>query len=84
MRDAAAQCLVVAFVGATAAVEVTAVLLAVGADSIGQPVTYAVGVTVQAAAGAVIVWKYPRHRIGWLLVVFALGNALFADAALIL
>jgi hypothetical protein len=30
----------------------------------------------------VILWSHPRHRVGWLLVVFAVFNAAFTDAPL--
>ncbi len=72
---------VVAIVVATVALEVAAVALLGGIAPMGKPVLFAVYAVVQATAGAVIVWHYPRHWIGWLLAVFALGNALFADAA---
>ena len=45
-----------------------------GVASIGQPVFYAVYAVTQAMAGAVIVWRYPRHRIGWVLIAFACGQ----------
>jgi hypothetical protein len=47
-----------------------------------SPSLYAVYAGVQALAGAVIVWHYPRHPIGWLLAAFALVEALFSGAAL--
>ena len=37
---------------------------------LGQPVLYAVYAAVQAVAGAIIVWHYPRHPVGWLLAAF--------------
>jgi signal transduction histidine kinase len=82
MSHGAARYLVAAVVAATVALEVAAVVLAAGVAPLGQPVLYAVYAGVQAVAGAIIVWHYPRHRIGWLLAAFALVNALSADAAL--
>lgn len=82
MSHAAARSLVVAAVFVTLALEAAAVALAAGVVPIGQPVLYAVYGLVQAVAGAIIVWNYPRHPIGWLLVTFTLFGALFADAAL--
>jgi len=81
MSDAKARLLVAALVSVTIALEVAAVALAVGVASMGEPVLYAVNAIVQVVAGAVIVWTYPRHRIGWLLTVLALGSAVFADVA---
>ena len=82
MSHAAARHLVAAVVVATVALEVAAVALAVGVAPLDQPVLYAVYAAVQAVAGAIIVWHYPRHPIGWLLAGFALLNAIFGDAAL--
>jgi len=82
MSHAAARYLVAAVVAATAALEVAALGLAAGVVPLGQPVLYAAYTGIQAVAGAIIVWHYPRHPIGWLLVAFALVNALLADAAL--
>ena len=82
MSHAAARYLVAAVVAATAALEVAALGLAAGVVPLGQPVLYAAYTGIQAVAGAIIVWHYPRHPIGWLLAAFALGNALLADTAL--
>jgi signal transduction histidine kinase len=82
MSHAVARSLVVAVVAATAALEVAALGLAAGVVPLGQPVLYAAYTGIQAGAGAIIVWHYPRHPIGWLLAAFALVNALLADAAL--
>jgi hypothetical protein len=82
MSHAAARSLVTAVVVVVLALEVAVVALVAGVAPIGQPVLYAVFAVVQAVAGAIIVWNYPRHPIGWLLIVFTLVNALFADAAL--
>jgi signal transduction histidine kinase len=76
-----ARSLVAAIVAATVALEVAAVWLAVGAMPLGQPASYAVVAVVQVVAGAVIVWHYPRHPIGWLLAALTLTQAPF-DAAL--
>src|SRR3954451_2289272 len=81
MSHTAARFLVAAVVVVTLGLEVAAVALATGVTPIAQPVLYAVFAVVQASAGAVIVWKYPRHPIGWLLSALALVNVLFSDAA---
>ncbi len=82
MRSAVARPLVNAIVVVTVALEVAAVALVAGVAPISQPLLFAVSAVVQAVAGAVIVWNYPRHPIGWLLVGFTLFNTLFADVAL--
>ena len=82
MSHAAARYLVAAVVAATAALEVAALGLAAGVVPLGQPVLYAAYAGIQVVAGAIIVWNYPRHPIGWLLAAFALNQALLADAAL--
>jgi len=76
-----ARFLVAAVVAATVVLEVAAVGLAVGAMPLGQPVSYAVAAVVQVVAGAVIVWHYPRHPVGWLLAALTVTQAPF-DAAL--
>lgn len=82
MSHAAARYLIAAVLAATAALEVAALGLAAGVVPLGQPVLYAAYAGIQAVAGAIIVWHYPRHRIGWLLAAFALVHALLVDAAL--
>ena len=82
MSHAVARSLVTAVVVVILALEVAAVALAAGVAPIGQPVLYAVYAVVQAVAGAIIVWSYPRHPIGWLLCASSLFGALFSDAAL--
>jgi hypothetical protein len=82
MSHAAARSLVAAVVAAVIALEVAAVALTSGVAPLGQPVLYAVYAGIQAATGAVIVWHYPRHPIGWLLAAFALVDALLSGAAL--
>lgn len=80
MSHAAARLLVAGVVVVTLALEFAAVALVAGAAPIGQPALYAVGAAVQVLAGAIIVWAYPRHPIGWLLSAMALLSA-FSDAA---
>jgi signal transduction histidine kinase len=82
MSDTAARTLVAAVVAATVALEVAAVGLAIGAMPLGLPVLYAGYAVVQVVAGAIIVWHYPRHLVGWVLAVSILLNALLADATL--
>ena len=82
MSRATARWLVAAVVVVTAALEVAAVSLAAGVAPLGQPLLYAVYEIVQVVAAALIIWSYPRHPIGWLLAVFGLVNAVFADLAL--
>ncbi|CUR57985.1 putative Integral membrane sensor signal transduction histidine kinase [metagenome] len=81
MSQSAARFLVAAVVAVTVAAEVAAVAFAVGVVPVDQPALYAVTALVQVAAGAVIVWNFPRHPIGWLLVAIAMTQAPF-DAAL--
>jgi signal transduction histidine kinase len=82
MSRTAARSLVAGVVAATAALEVAALGLAAGVTPLSEPVLYAAYTGIQAGAGAIIVWRYPRHPIGWLLAAFALTQALLADAAL--
>ena len=81
MSHAAARALVAGVVVVTLTLELATVVLVAGVAPIGQPVLYAVGAAVQVLAGAVIVWSYPRHPIGWLLVILTLVSAVFSDAA---
>jgi len=82
MSHAAARSLVAAVVVVTVALEVAAVVLAVGVMPLGLPILYAVYAVVQVVAGAIIVWHYPRHLVGWVLAVSILLNALMADVTL--
>jgi hypothetical protein len=82
MPPAIARPLLSAIVLVTVVLEVAAVALVVGVAPVGQPLLFAVSAVLQAGAGAIIVWNYPRHPIGWLLVVFTFFNALFSDAAI--
>jgi signal transduction histidine kinase len=66
-------------VGIVFALEVAAVCLTVGEQSLAEPVLYLVYAVTQAAAGALIVHRFPRHPIGWLLSLYALWNAIVAD-----
>lgn len=75
-----AKGIVVIVVALTMACEVAAVSLAT--DSTVVRVAYAVYAVTQAAAGALIVWRHPRHVIGWLLAGSSLWNAAFGDAVL--
>lgn len=79
---AAARYLAVVVVAVTAALEGVALWLAAGVVPLGQPLLYAAYAAVQAVAGTIIVWRYPLHRIGWLLAAFALFQALLVDVAL--
>jgi signal transduction histidine kinase len=76
-----ARSLMAAVVAATVALEAAAVWLAAGVVPLDLPVLYAVGAVVQVAAGAIIVWKYPRHPVGWLLTAMIVQQAPL-DAAL--
>jgi signal transduction histidine kinase len=82
MPSAPARPIVTAIVLVTVALEVASVGLVVGVAPVGQPLLFAGSGILQAGAGAIIVWNYPRHPIGWLLVVFTFFNALCSDAAL--
>lgn len=76
-RRAAALNVLVVF-----ALEVAAVALTAGSAPLGLSVIYLVYSVVQAAAGALVVHRHPRHRIGWLLALYALQNAVMGDLAL--
>ena len=82
MSAATARLLVGAVVLATLALEAASLMLAAGTDDLGLAAAYAANNVVQACAGAVIVWTYPRHRVGWLLASVAVANALLGDVAL--
>jgi len=82
MYSAVARYSVAAIVVVTVALEVAAVALAVGVMPLGLPILYAVYAVVQVVAGAIIVWHYPRHLVGWVLAVSILLNALMADVTL--
>lgn len=62
--------------------EVAAVCLSIGVAPLAPPVLYLVYAVTQAGAGALVVHRYPRHPIGWLLVDFSLLNALASDLGL--
>lgn len=62
--------------------EVATVAMTVGEGPLNLAIIYLVYSVVQAAAGGLIVHRHTRHRIGWLLALFALQNAVMADAAL--
>ena len=74
------RALIVLIVLATVACEVVALVLTFESRVVTG--AYAVYAVTQVLAGALILWRHPRHVIGWLLALFALVNALFADAAL--
>lgn len=62
--------------------EVVAVCFTAGGAGLAETVLYLVYAVTQAAAGALIVHRFPRHRIGWLLLWYALLNAVVADFSL--
>ena len=61
------------------ALEVAAVCLTAGQQGLAEAVLYLFYAVTQAAAGALIVHRFPRHPIGWLLLLYALWNAAVAD-----
>jgi signal transduction histidine kinase len=67
--------------GATVLVEVAAVALSVGLEPAWDTWLYAVFSCGLAGTGALILSRYPRHAIGWLLTGLGLANALTADLA---
>ncbi len=69
-------------VAAVFALEVAAVCLAAGEEDLAQPVLYLIYAVTQAAAGGLIVHRFPHHRIGWLLLLYAVENAVVSDFAL--
>ena len=77
LRLTAGVIVVVVFV-----LEVGSIALSAGITRLGEPILYFAYAVIQASAGALIVDRYPRHRIGWVLLLFALQGALMADFAL--
>jgi signal transduction histidine kinase len=67
--------------GLTLTVEIAAVALSLGLEPSYDTFLYAVDSVVWAAAGALVASRRPRNPIGWLFCVFALVNAVMADAA---
>jgi len=65
----------------TLAVEVIAVALSWGLEPRYDTLLYAFYSVTLAGAGALIVSRYPGHRIGWLFIATALFNGLLADVA---
>jgi signal transduction histidine kinase len=57
---------------ATLAIEVAAVALSWGLEPAWDTVLYATNAVTLAGAGALIVSRHPRHRIGWLFIAEAL------------
>ena len=82
MSRRTARRLAATLVGAVFALEVAAVALTVGEPGLPVAVLYLVYAVTQAAAGALIVHRFPRHPIGWLLLLYALLNAVVADFVL--
>lgn len=69
-------------VSSTFTLETAAVVLSRGVAPMAPAVIYAGYASVQAAAGGLVVWRCPRHRVGWLLVLAALFNAVVSDFGL--
>jgi signal transduction histidine kinase len=82
MNESAARVAVVVAVTLTVVLEAVAVALTLGVGALDQALIYAVYAIVQVLAGAAVIWSHPRHRVGWLLVVFSVFNATFTDALL--
>jgi signal transduction histidine kinase len=66
---------------ATLMIEVAAVALSWGLEPAWDTVLYAIYAVTQAAVGALILSRYPGHRIGWLFIADATFTALAADLA---
>ncbi len=62
--------------------EVATVCLTVGGHGLTEAVLYLIYAVTQSAAGALIVHRFHRHLIGWLLLLYALLSAVVADFAL--
>jgi signal transduction histidine kinase len=71
----------VSLFGLTLAVEIAAVGLSLGLEPSYDTLLYAVYSVVLAGAGALVASRHPRNVIGWLFCIFALVNAVMADAA---
>jgi signal transduction histidine kinase len=82
MSDRAARGIAAGLVALVFVLEVAAVCLTVGEAGLTEAVLYLVYAVTQAGAGALIIHRFPRHTIGWLLLAYALLNAVCADFAL--
>jgi signal transduction histidine kinase len=67
--------------GLTVTIEMAAVWLSLGLEPSYDTFLYAVDSVVWAGAGALVASRQPRNPIGWLFCIFALVNAVMADAA---
>ena len=65
----------------TLVLELAAVALSWGLEPYYDTVLYAIYAVTLAGAGALIVSRYPGHRIGWLFCVAAVFTALAGDLA---
>src|ERR1700722_12475508 len=79
MTGAAARRVAAGIVAVVFALELAAVCLTAGEQGLDQAVLYFAYAVTQAAAGALIVHRLPRHRIGWLLLLYALEGAVVSD-----
>ena len=64
-----------------AACEIAAVVLSWGLEPGYDTAMYAVYAMCLASAGTAVIWRYPRHAIGWLFSGFALLSAVTSDVA---
>ena len=67
--------------GLTVAMEIAAVALSVGLEPAYDTWLYALYSPVMAATGAIIATRRPGNPIGWLLLGFAVLNAVLGDVA---
>lgn len=67
--------------GLTVAAEVAACVLSWSLESRYDTVLYALSGVTYAAAGALIVFRHPRHLVGWLFCASAVQTALMSDVA---
>jgi signal transduction histidine kinase len=81
MSPTAARRTAASIVAAVLALEVAAVCLTAGENGLAEAVLYLIYAVTQAGAGALIVHRFPRHPIGWLLLLYALENSVVADFA---
>ena len=79
MSDVADRALIIVVVAVTVLLEACAVVLTRGVGSVALAAILAVYACIQVGAGGLVVWRYPRHRVGWLLVLSALFNAVVGD-----
>jgi hypothetical protein len=81
MRHRQLRFLAVSLIFGTVACEIAAVLLSWGLEPGYDTAMYAAYAVCMAGAGTAVIWRFPRHAVGWLFSGFALLNAVTSDVA---